>query len=129
MTPRTTTGHWPRHGFDPRHPPRLPPSPAPTRCRPAEPQQPTGSTGSADGAHPHPVSFAQPHLEDSMSTATFASASTFRPSPRRPLTVMALFGLLVLGLGVAFPGHALDLVGFVGIAGPMTSALAQIAAL
>ena len=64
-----------------------------------------------------------------MSTVTFASVSTFRPSPRRPLTVMALFGLLVLGLGVAFPGHALDLVGFVGIAGPMTSALAQIAAL
>ena len=64
-----------------------------------------------------------------MSTVTLASASIFRLSPRRPLTVMALFGLLVLGLGVAFPGHALDLVGFVGIAGPMTSALAQIAAL
>ena len=64
-----------------------------------------------------------------MSTVTFASASTFRLSPRRPLTVMALFGLLVLGLCVAFPGHALDLVCFVGIAGPMTSALAQIAAL
>ena len=42
---------------------------------------------------------------------------------------MALFGLLVLGLCVAFPGHALDLVAFVGIAGPLTSALAQIAAL
>ena len=64
-----------------------------------------------------------------MSTVTFAPASTFRLSPRRPLTLMALFGLLVLGLCVAFPGHALDLVGFVGIAGPMTSALAQIAAL
>ena len=64
-----------------------------------------------------------------MSTVTFASVSIFRLSPRRPLTVMALFGLLVLGLCVAFPGHALDLVGFVGIAGPMTSALAQIAAL
>jgi hypothetical protein len=46
-----------------------------------------------------------------MSTVTLASVSTFRLSPRRPLTVMALFGLLVLGLGVAFPGHALDLVG------------------
>jgi hypothetical protein len=64
-----------------------------------------------------------------MSTVTLASASTFRLSPRRPLTVMALFGLLVLGLGVAFPGHALDLVGVHGITGPMTSALAQIAAL
>ena len=64
-----------------------------------------------------------------MSTVTLASASTFRLSPRRPLTVMALFGLLVLGLCVAFPGHALDLVAFVGIAGPLTAALAQIAAL
>jgi len=64
-----------------------------------------------------------------MSTATLASASQFRNSPSRPLTIVALFGLLVLGLGVAFPGHALDLVGFVGIAGPMTAALAQIAAL
>jgi hypothetical protein len=36
-----------------------------------------------------------------MSTVTFASVSIFRLSPRRPLTVMALFGLLVLGLGVA----------------------------
>ena len=48
-----------------------------------------------------------------MSTVTLASVSTVRLSPRRPLTVMALFGLLVLGLCVAFPGHALDLVGFV----------------
>ena len=62
-----------------------------------------------------------------MSTVTLAS--TFRPSPRRLLTVMALFSLLLLGLCVAFPGHALDLVGFVGITGPMTSALTQIAAL
>ena len=64
-----------------------------------------------------------------MSTATLASVSQFRSSPRRPLTITALFGLLVLGLGMAFPSQALDLVGFVGIAGPMTAALAQIAAL
>jgi len=62
-----------------------------------------------------------------MSTVTLAS--TFRHSPRRPLTVMALFGLLLLGLCFAFPGHALDLVAFTGITGPMTSALTQIAAL
>jgi hypothetical protein len=68
-------------------------------------------------------------LEVFMSTATLASASVLRSSPRRPVTIVALFGLLVLGLGIAFPGHALDLVGFVGIAGPMTAALAQIAAL
>ena len=64
-----------------------------------------------------------------MSTVTHAFASTFRPSPRRPLIVMALLGLPALGLGVAFPGHALDLVAFTGITGPMTSALTQIAAL
>lgn len=64
-----------------------------------------------------------------MCTASLASVSAFRLSLRRPLMAMALFGLLALGLGVAFPGHALDLVGFVGIAGPMTSALTQIAAL
>jgi hypothetical protein len=68
-------------------------------------------------------------MEDFMSTATLARASTFRPSPRRPLMAMALFGLLALGLGIAFPGHALDLVGFVGIGGPMAAALGQIAAL
>ncbi len=62
-----------------------------------------------------------------MSTVTLASA--FRPSLRRPLTVMTLFGLLLLGLCLAFPGHALDLVAFTGITGPMTSALTQIAAL
>ena len=38
-----------------------------------------------------------------------------------------IFGLLialaltVLGLGIAFPGYALDLVGFTGITGPLTS--------
>ena len=64
-----------------------------------------------------------------MNTATLASDPPFRPSQRRAFTATALFGLLALGLGVAFPGHALDLVGFVGIAGPMSSALAQIAAL
>lgn len=40
------------------------------------------------------------------------------------------FGVLVLaicGLLVAVSGHALDLVAFTGITGPMTSALAQIA--
>jgi hypothetical protein len=81
---------------------------------------------------PHPSQIhptLEPLLEDFMSTATLASVSQFRSSPRRPLTITALFGLLVLGLGMAFPSQALDLVGFVGIAGPMTAALAQIAAL
>ncbi len=64
-----------------------------------------------------------------MSTALLTSSSASRPSARRPLTVLALFTLLALGLCVAFPGHALDLVAFTGITGPLTSALTQIAAL
>ena len=64
-----------------------------------------------------------------MSTALLASPTTFRSSARRPMAVTSLLVLLALGLGVAFPGHALDLVAFTGITGPMTAALTQIAAL
>ena len=46
----------------------------------------------------------------------------------RFIAVMAL-ALMLVGLGAAFPSHALDLVAFTGITGPMTSALAQLAAL
>ena len=58
-----------------------------------------------------------------MSTALLASPSTFRTSARRPMAVVSLLVLLAGGLCVAFPGHALDLVAFTGITGPMTSAL------
>ena len=61
--------------------------------------------------------------------AASVSPSSFQAAPRRPLAALSLLALLALGLGVSFPGHALDLVGFVGIAGPMTAALTQIAAL
>ena len=71
----------------------------------------------------------QPLLEEFMSTALVASASTIRTSLRRPTALIALLALLVLGLGLAFPGHALDLVAFSGITGPLTSALTQIAGL
>lgn len=64
-----------------------------------------------------------------MSTALLASPSPFRATLRRPLAITSLLVLLALGLGVAFPGHALDLVAFTGITGPLTSALTQIAAL
>jgi len=49
-------------------------------------------------------------------------------SPARKLA--AFIGLLVIalvGLALAFPTHALDLVAFTGITGPLTSALTQIA--
>ena len=48
---------------------------------------------------------------------------------RKPLAAIALLGLLALGLGVAMPGYALDLVAFTGITGPLVSALTQISAL
>jgi hypothetical protein len=48
---------------------------------------------------------------------------------RKWLSPIALLALLTLGLSIAFPGHALDLVGFTGITGPLTSALTQIAEL
>ena len=64
-----------------------------------------------------------------MSTALLASTPPFRSSARRPMVVFSLLVLLAAGLCVAFPGHALDLVAFTGITGPMTSALTQIAAL
>ena len=64
-----------------------------------------------------------------MSTAPFASSSTFRNPARRPMAVISLLILLAGGLCVALPGQALDLVTFAGINGPMTAALAQIAAL
>lgn len=50
------------------------------------------------------------------------------PSHQRMATA-SLIVLMLLGLGVAFPIYALDLVGFTGLAGPMTSALTQLAAL
>jgi hypothetical protein len=47
---------------------------------------------------------------------------------RLPVVTVCL-AVLAVGLGLAFPGHALDLVAFSEIDGPMASALAQIAAL
>jgi hypothetical protein len=61
----------------------------------------------------------------------FMSAAVIRPFTlnRKPLSALALLVLLVIGLAVAMPGYALDLVAFTGITGPMTSALTQISAL
>ncbi|MBK7464612.1 MAG: hypothetical protein IPJ50_19185 [Betaproteobacteria bacterium] len=45
------------------------------------------------------------------------------------MMVAMLLATIALGLGIALPGYALDLVAFTGITGPLTSALTQIAAL
>lgn len=68
--------------------------------------------------------------------ALAAHAPTLVPTPaptptrtRRHLTVASLLALLSLGLMAALPSHALDLVAFAGIGGPLATALAQLAAL
>ena len=64
-----------------------------------------------------------------MTTTTLAVPPLTRRAARGPWTVAALLCLSALGLGIAFPGHALDLVAFTGITGPLTSALTAIASL
>jgi hypothetical protein len=58
---------------------------------------------------------------------------TMSPAPARPsrkhLAIAALIVALVIGLTAAFPTHALDLVAFTGITGPLSSALTQLAGL
>ena len=49
--------------------------------------------------------------------------------PKRLVHAMALFAAIILGLCAAFPSHAIDLVAFGGITGPLVSALTQLAAL
>jgi len=49
--------------------------------------------------------------------------------PKRIANVMGLFAFILLGLCAAFPSHAIDLVAFGGITGPLVSALTQLAAL
>ncbi len=62
---------------------------------------------------------------DDPGTAHFAGSR----GSKRLLSPVSLFVLIALGLCVAFPGYALDLVAFTGITGPLTSALTQIASL
>ena len=62
---------------------------------------------------------------DGPGTAHFAGSRR----SKRLLSPVSLFVLMALGLCVAFPGYALDLVAFTGITGPLTSALTQIASL
>ena len=62
---------------------------------------------------------------DDPGTAHFAGSRR----SKRLLSPVWLFVLMALGLCVAFPGYALDLVAFTGITGPLTSALTQIASL
>ncbi len=87
---------------------------APTRRRPDTPTR-----------LPYPRSTLDPFPEVFMNTAVLVASP--RVSPRKPMTVAMLLATIVLGLGAAFPGYALDLVAFTGITGPLTSALTQLA--
>ena len=52
------------------------------------------------------------------------------PMPRRKIVVaLSLAAVALLGLAAAFPSHALDLVAFTGITGPLVSALTTLATL
>lgn len=52
------------------------------------------------------------------------------PAPfRKPGVPLGLMVALVLGVMAAVPSHALDLVGFTGITGPLVSALTQLGSL
>jgi hypothetical protein len=72
-----------------------------------------------------------------MSTATAShlaatTESRCQPERSRARSIpkgLAWLAVLALGLCLAFPGHALDLVGFSGITGPLTAALTQISQL
>ena len=63
-------------------------------------------------------------------TAIFPTVAAPAPTrSRKHLIVASLLAFIALGLMAAFPSHALDLVAFVGIGGPLAAALGQLAAL
>ncbi len=58
------------------------------------------------------------------------NAALPRPMPRRKvLLALSLAAVAVVGLAATFPSHALDLVTFAGITGPLVSALTTLATL
>jgi hypothetical protein len=60
---------------------------------------------------------------------TPAATTTAPARSRQHLTIASLLAFLTLGLMATFPSHALDLVAFAGIGGPLAAALGQLAAL
>lgn len=53
----------------------------------------------------------------------------FTSSRRKSLSALSLAAAVLLGVTVALPTHALDLVAFTGITGPLVSALTTLATL
>lgn len=60
---------------------------------------------------------------------TWAPAPVAWKPPRKGVSALGLFGAMLLGLILAAPGQALDLVAFSGLTGPLVSALTQMAGL
>ncbi len=63
----------------------------------------------------------------SIAIVSVPSPAALRSPARKLATFFGLLVIALLGLAVAFRSHALDLVAFTGITGPLTSALTQIA--
>lgn len=100
----------------------------PCRSRPPWSHAPPGAADGLATRMPLPVPNRVPEVPMPTTTAATPAALPSRP-PRRRKSAAVLLALAVLALGLASPAQALDLVGFTGIDGPMTSALTQIAAL
>ena len=66
-----------------------------------------------------------------MSTAILSTPipAALRSPTRKLAGFLCLMVIAFVGLALAFPSHALDLVAFVGIGGPLAAALGQLAAL
>lgn len=66
-----------------------------------------------------------------MSTAVLSTPTpaSLRSPARKLAGFFCLLVIAFVGLALAFPSHALDLVAFTGITGPLVSALTQLAAL
>ena len=66
-----------------------------------------------------------------MSTAVLSTPTpaSLRSPARKLAGFFCLLVIAFVGLALAFPSHALDLVAFTGITGPLVSALTQISAL
>lgn len=95
------------------------------------PVAPTAAAASSASAEPTSNSSTALHEPSTAESAEAAAAAIAAPAPlsRRLVAFHALLIIAVAGLASTFPSHALDLVAFSGITGPLTSALTQISAL
>ncbi|WP_431257668.1 hypothetical protein ACQ86G_24080 [Roseateles chitinivorans] len=101
-----------------------------TTVSPVAPTAAAASSASAEPTSNSSIALHEPSTAESAEAAA-AAAAIAAPAPlsRRLVAFHALLIIAVAGLASTFPSHALDLVAFSGITGPLTSALTQISAL